>query len=152
MNAVKIGDEAPDFTTLDQNGAQVSLGAYRGKQTVVLFFYPKDNSPICTKEACSFRDAYEDFVAEGAIVIGVSGDNVSSHQQFASAHRLPFLLLSDSDGALRRLFGVPKTLGVLPGRVTYVIDQGGVVRHMFQSQLSSDRHVQEALQVVRQIT
>jgi thioredoxin-dependent peroxiredoxin len=118
----------------------------------VLFFYPKDESPICTKEACSFRDAYEDFVKAGAVVIGVSADSTESHRAFATGRRLPFTLLSDPDGAIRHAFGVPKTMGILPGRVTYVIDRDGVVRHIFNSQFAADRHVEESLKIVRQLS
>lgn len=127
------------------------MADYRGQSAVVLFFYPKDETPVCTKEACSFRDAYEDFVQAGAVVIGVSSDPAESHRAFAAGHRLPFVLLTDHDGSLRKAYGVPKTLGILPGRVTYVIDKEGVVRHIFSSQLSAERHVTEALNVVRQL-
>ena len=151
MASIAVGDRAPEFTLPSQTGAQVSLADYRGTKAVVLFFYPKDGTAVCTKEACSFRDAYEDFVQAGAVVIGVSSDAVESHQAFASGHRLPFLLLADVDGSLRKAFGVPKTLGLLPGRVTYVIDKEGVVRHVFSSQFSADRHVSEALAVVRRL-
>jgi thioredoxin-dependent peroxiredoxin len=118
---------------------------------VVFYFYPKDESAVCTREACSFRDAYEDFVQAGAVVIGVSSDSPESHRTFAGRHRLPFILLADRDGSLREAYGVPSTLGILPGRVTYVIDKAGVVRHVFSSQLSADRHVAEALSMVRQL-
>lgn len=151
MTSLDAGDRAPDFTLPSHTGAQVSLADYRGDKAVVLFFYPKDGTPVCTKEACSFRDAYEDFVQAGAVVIGVSSDPLESHQAFASGHRLPFVLLSDVDGSLRKAFGVPKTLGLLPGRVTFVIDKEGLVRHVFSSQFAADRHVAEALAVVRQL-
>lgn len=151
MASIGVGDLAPDFTLPSQTGEQVSLAEFRGNKAVVLFFYPKDGTAVCTREACSFRDAYEDFVQAGAVVMGVSSDGMESHQAFASGHRLPFVLLSDTDGSLRRAFGVPKTLGLLPGRVTYVIDKQGVVRHMFSAQFSTDRHVAEALAVVRQL-
>lgn len=149
MSELDVGDPAPDIAMSTHNGDTISLATFQGKQPVVVFFYPKDGTTICTKEACSFRDAYEDFTAEGAAVIGVSGDTASSHQTFASEHRLPFLLVSDTDGSVRRAFGVPKAMGLLPGRVTYVIDKVGIIRHRFISQLSADRHVTEALQVVR---
>ena len=152
MATIHVGDPAPDFTLASQSGAQVSLADYRGRQTVVLFFYPKDGTAVCTKEACSFRDAYEDFVQAGAAVIGVSSDSPESHQTFAGRHQLPFTLLADTDGSLRKSFGVPKTLGIMPGRVTYVIDKEGIVRHIFSSQFTADRHVSEALTVVRQLT
>ena len=109
------------------------MAEFRGNKTVVLFFYPKNGTAVCTKEACSFRDAYEDFFQAGAVVIGVSSDSLESHQAFASGHRLPFLLVADTDGRLRKAFGVRKTLGFLPGRVTYVIDKAGVVRHIFSA-------------------
>jgi thioredoxin-dependent peroxiredoxin len=151
MPTLKIGDRAPDFSLVSQDGKTVTLADFLGKNAVVLFFYPKDESPICTKEACSFRDAYEDFVKAGAVVIGVSSDSAESHREFAAHHRLPFLMLADENGALRKAFGVPKTLGILPGRVTYVIDKQGVVRLIFNSQLSAADHVSEALEIVNKI-
>jgi len=152
MASIAVGDRAPDFTLASHTGADVSLADFRGQKAVVLFFYPKDGTPVCTQEACSFRDAYEDFVQSGAAVIGVSSDPVESHQGFARRQRLPFVLLSDPDGSLRKAFGVPKSLGLLPGRVTYVIDKDGIVRHVFSSQFSAERHVSESLAVVRQLT
>ncbi len=151
MPPIRVGDPSPEFTARSHTGEEVSLADYRGKSAVVLFFYPKDGTAICTKEACSFRDAYEDFVQAGAVVIGVSSDSAESHRAFAAGHRLPFVLVADEDGSLRKAFGVPTTLGLLPGRVTYVIDKGGVVRHIFRSQFAADRHVSEALAVVRQL-
>ncbi len=151
MSAIQIGDSAPDITAVDQNGQSLQLSHYRGRQAVVIFFYPADDSPVCTKEACSFRDAYEEFVDAGAAVIGISGDDLDSHQQFASKHRLPFHLLADADGTIRQSFGVPKSLGLFPGRVTYVLDIAGVVRHIFNSQFSADRHVREALTMIQQL-
>jgi peroxiredoxin Q/BCP len=118
---------------------------------VVLYFYPQDGTAVCTAQACAFRDAYEDFVKAGAVVIGVSGDSEKSHEQFAASKRLPFLLVSDADGAIRAAFGVPKTLWLLPGRVTYVIDKQGIVRHVFNSAFTAGRHVAEALDVVRKL-
>lgn len=132
-------------------GEQLSLADYRGEHPVVVFFYPKDGTAVCTKQACSFRDAYEDFTEAGAVVIGISSDSATRHQGFAEKHGLPFLLVSDQDGSARRAFGVPKTMGVFPGRVTYVIDREGIVRHVFSSQLAVDRHVQEAMDVVRKL-
>jgi peroxiredoxin Q/BCP len=146
---IAVGDRAPDFTLRDQNGQPVSLSSFRGKKSVVLYFYPKDETPGCTKEACSFRDSYEDFVAAGAEVIGVSGDSVTKHQAFAQHHKLPFTLLSDDGNALRKAYGVPATLWILPGRVTYVIDKEGIVRHVFDSQLQATRHIDEALNVIK---
>jgi peroxiredoxin Q/BCP len=145
---VNVGDVAPDFTLPDQSGAPVRLRDLLGQKTVVLYFYPKDETPGCTIEARAFRDSYEQFSAKDAQVVGVSSDSVRSHRRFAQRHDLPFLLLSDADGAIRRLYGVEKTLGLLPGRVTYVIDQTGVVRHVYSSQLRATRHPREALMVL----
>jgi peroxiredoxin Q/BCP len=145
---VKVGEPAPDFTLADATGKDVSLAAFRGRP-VVLYFYPKDDTPGCTKEACSFRDQYEDFREAGAEVLGVSSDSSESHKKFASRYKLPFTLLADRGGKVRKLYGVPATLGLLPGRVTFVIDAGGVVRHVFNSQLDATRHVAEALGVLR---
>ena len=151
MSRTDVGDAAPDLELATQSGEPIRLADYRGKKAVVVFFYPKDGTPVCTKEACAFRDAYEDFVEAGAVVIGVSGDSAARHQAFASNHRLPFVLVSDTDGNARRAFGVPKSMGLLPGRVTYVIDREGIVRHIFSSQFAADRHVQEALNVIRKL-
>ncbi|MFN2426562.1 MAG: peroxiredoxin [Candidatus Binatia bacterium] len=149
--SIAVGDKAPDFQLQDQNGRTVSLADFRGSKAVVLYFYPKDETPGCTKEACSFRDSYEDFVKAGAEVIGVSGDSVGKHQAFAEHHRLPFTLLADEGNALRKAYGVPATLWILPGRVTYVIDRDGIVRHVFDSQLQATKHIDEALGVIRRL-
>jgi thioredoxin-dependent peroxiredoxin len=146
---VRVGDVAPDFTLPDQSGTSVRLRDLLGRKTVVLYFYPKDGTPGCTIEARAFRDSYDAFTAAGAEVIGVSADSVASHRRFASHHQLPFLLLSDRDGAVRKLYGVEQTLGILPGRVTYVIDRTGVVRHVYASQLRVTRHSREALDALR---
>ena len=151
MKKVQIGDPAPDFTWTASSGEQARLSDFRNQQVVVLFFYPKDGTAICTKEACAFRDAYDQFAEAGAVVIGVSGDSAQSHSAFAARHNLPFYLVSDTDGSLRKAFGVPKTLGLLPGRVTYVIDKAGIVRLVFSSQLTADLHVSEALRVVGEL-
>lgn len=146
---VVIGDAAPDFTLPSQSGEQVSLRDLVGQKALVLYFYPKDNTSGCTAEACAFRDSYEVFKEAGAEVVGVSSDSVAAHEGFAAKNRLPFILLSDEGGAVRKRYGVERTLGILPGRVTYVIDRGGVVRHIFSSQLNATRHVPEALAALR---
>jgi peroxiredoxin Q/BCP len=147
--SVEIGDVAPDFTLKDQRGQTVSLKDFLGKKAVVLYFYPKDNSPGCTKEACKFRDSYEDFKDAGAEVIGVSSQSEESHSIFSTTFALPFILLSDEEGKVRSRYGVPTSFGFLPGRVTYVIDKGGIIRHIFSSQLNPEKHVEEALRVLR---
>lgn len=145
---VTIGDRAPDFTLPTQSGEQVRLHDLLGDRALVLFFYPKDNTSGCTAEVCAFRDSYEVFKEAGAGVVGVSSDSVDSHAAFVGKHNLPFTLLSDKGGTVRRLYGVPATLGLLPGRVTYILDKQGVVRHMFSSQMAIGKHVSEALHVI----
>lgn len=152
MAKIDLGDPAPDFSRPSHDGQRVTLGAYRGKRPVVLFFYPKDHTPVCTKEACGFRDNYGAFIEAGAALIGISGDAEDSHRRFAADQSLPYPLLSDTDGSLRALFGVPKTLGIFPGRVTYVIDREGIVRHIVNAPLSAARHIDEALAAVRQLS
>jgi peroxiredoxin Q/BCP len=146
---IRVGDKAPNFTLPKQDGSTVTLEELLARGAVVLYFYPKDDTPGCTAEACSFRDAYEDFKDAGAEVVGISSDSAGSHKAFADRHRLPFVLVSDQGGKVRKLYGVPSTLGLLPGRVTYVIDAGGVVRHVFNSQLNATKHVTEALDVLK---
>ena len=148
---VKVGDRAPAFTLSNQSGAPVNLADWLGNKPLVLFFYPKDDTPGCTAEACAFRDSYEVFQEAGAEVIGVSGDSSASHQQFANRHKLPYTLLSDQGNQVRKLYGVPATLFVLPGRVTYIIDRQGVVQHIFDSQLEFQAHVQEALNALKRM-
>lgn len=145
---VRIGDEAPDVSAVTSTGEFFRLADYEGKQTVVLYFYPRDNTTKCSAQACAFRDAFEEFVKQGAVVVGVSSDSVQRHANFAQRLRLPFILLSDEDGALRTAFGVPKTWGLLPGRVTYVIDREGIVRHIFDSQWRETEHIGEALRAL----
>lgn len=148
---IGVGDQAPDFTLPDQDGKPVTLSALRGKP-VVLYFYPRDETPVCTREACSFRDAYEAFAKAGAVVLGASGDTVASHGAFARRLGLPFLLLADVGDVVRKAWGVPKALGFMTGRTTYVIDGDGAVRHVFSAMLSAQAHVDEALKVVRTLT
>ena len=149
---VGVGDVASDFTLRSQSGEEVSLGDFVGrKRAIVLFFYPKDDTPGCTKEACSFRDDYEQFEKLEAEVIGISSDSVRSHERFVEKHGLPFGLLSDEGGEVRKIYGVPNTLGLFPGRVTYIIDEEGVVRHVFSSQIGVTRHVEQALKALEAI-
>ncbi len=149
--AINIGDMAPDFTLPSQTGAKVSLSDFRGQKNVVVYFYPKDDTPGCTAESCAFRDQYEVFKEKGAEVIGISADSPESHQKFAGRYNLPFILLSDTANQVRKLFGVPSTLGLLPGRVTYVIDKAGKVRHIFNSQLNFQGHIDESLKILQQL-
>ena len=148
---VDVGSKAPNFTLPSQSGELVSFRDSLGEKPVVLFFYPKDDTPGCTKEACTFRDEYEQFSELDTEVIGISSDSVDSHKSFAKKHNLPFTLLSDKGEKVRRLYNVPNTFGLFPGRVTYVIDREGIVRRVFSSQIGVERHVQEALEALHSI-
>jgi peroxiredoxin Q/BCP len=136
-------------TTLVGSDGPIQLRDKIGKPLVV-YFYPKDETYGCTKEACAFRDQYEDFVGAGADVIGISRDNAKSHDEFKTHHRLPFTLLSDPGGKIASAWGVTGTFG-LPGRVTFVFDREGVLRHRFDSMIRFGKHVDEALEVVKRL-
>ena len=148
---IQAGDKAPDFTLPAQSGEPVRLSDRFGERAVVLYFYPKDDTPGCTAEACAFRDSHEVFAEAGAEVIGVSSDSAGRHATFAGRHNLPFTLLSDQGGRVRKSYGVPALLGLIPGRVTYVIDREGEVRHVFNSMTNIGQHVGDALEVVRRL-
>jgi thioredoxin-dependent peroxiredoxin len=148
VNGPNVGEAAPDFSLPDQAGELVSLSSFRGK-ALVLFFYPGAFTPGCTAEACSFRDQHEAFSDAGAAVIGISGNAAGTQAAFASMFKLPFTLLTDAGGAVRSRYNVRSSLGLLPGRVSFVIDAGGIVRHRFESQVRVTAHVREALKVVR---
>jgi peroxiredoxin Q/BCP len=149
MTKIQVGDRAPDFSATTQDGRRVGLNDFLGRSGLIVFFYPQDFTPLCRKEACAFRDSYDQFLAAGFEVIGVSSDSDQSHRGFADRYHLPFPLISDADASLRRACGVPKTLGFLPGRVTYVIDKSGIVRLIFRAQFASNQHVRQALAAVR---
>jgi peroxiredoxin Q/BCP len=148
---VKVGDKAPEFKLPSQMGDDVTLSEFFEKRNVVLYFYPKDETTGCTKEACTFRDNYEELTKLGAEVIGVSGQSVESHISFASHYGLPFILLSDEGNKIRELYGVPSSMGIIPGRVTYIIDKKGMVRHIFNSQTQAQKHVEEAKKALLEI-
>ena len=152
MKAVQIGDLIPEFTLPDQDGKMFDIKNVLGSKKMVIYFYPKDDSPGCTKEACYFRDLFEVFKEADAVIIGISGQSVESHKKFAVKHRLSFTLLSDSGNKIRKLFGVPtNAFGILPGRVTYVADRSGKVAYMFNSQIQAERHVDEALKILKEL-
>ena len=144
MPMLSPGTIAPDFELPDAAGKPVRLSQYRGKNAVVVYFYPKDNTGGCTKQACAFRDDFAKFEGAGAVILGISEDSSSSHAAFSGQYRLPFLLLSDRGGRVRKLFGVAKKFGILPGRVTFVIDREGVVRHVYSALFETEQHVREA--------
>ena len=147
----KVGDRAPEFTLESSTGSRISLADFRGRSEVVLFFYPKANTPFCTAEACTFRANEESFRKVGAQVIGISSASPEALARFASLRKLPFLLLSDPDGEVRRKYGVSRTFGFLPGRVTYLIDREGIIRHIYSSQFQPTRHAVEMLGVLRDL-
>ena len=149
-NPIALGEKAPLIALTDQNGVERRSDQLQGKP-LVLFFYPKDDTPGCTAEACAFRDNHAALEALGAQVWGVSGDDAGSHGRFATRHQLPYPLLVDRGNALRQAFGVPKALLLLPGRVTYVIDGEGVVRHIFSNLLDGAAHAAEALAALKRL-
>jgi peroxiredoxin Q/BCP len=152
MKALQIGDMIPEFSLPDQNGSLFDIKSVLGQKKLVIYFYPKDDSPGCTKEACYFRDLYEVFSEADAVIIGISGQSVESHKKFALKHRLSFTLLSDTGNKIRKLFGVPtNAFGLLPGRVTYVADRDGKVVYIFSSQIQAERHVDEALKILKEL-
>jgi peroxiredoxin Q/BCP len=146
-----VGERAPEFTLPGPGGRTVSLAELRRSGTVVLYFYPKDQTPGCTMEACAFRDDIDAFRDAGAVVVGISRDDEASHARFAAKHKLPFLLLSDTTGEIHARYGVPKKLGFIPDRATFVIDRQGIVRHVFSSMIRMRAHVDESLAVVRRL-
>ena len=148
--SLEVGDKIPNFTAIASDGVVFDSKVILGKQPIVIYFYPKDDTRVCTEQACSFRDQYEDFKALGAEVIGISSDSVASHIKFSNRYKLPFVLLSDVDKKLRKLFGVPNDLlGLIPGRVTYVINKEGIIQLVFNS-MSGKIHIKKALQILKQ--
>jgi thioredoxin-dependent peroxiredoxin len=149
QNKIQVGSKVPEFSLLDQYGKEFHSKDIAGKEKLVIYFYPKDETPGCTKEACTFRDNYEVFSNAGARIIGISGQSVESHKKFAENHNLPFTLLSDPDNKVRKQFGVKS--GPIPGRVTFVVDKTGTVVYLFDSQTQAARHVEEAMRVLKEM-
>ncbi|MBF2707617.1 peroxiredoxin [Flavobacterium soyangense] len=148
---LQVGDKIPNFSAKDNDGNDFESASIIGKKPVVFYFYPKDNTPGCTAQACSFRDKYEDFKDLGAEVIGISSDSIASHEKFIQRYKLPFILLSDSDKKIRNLFGVkPNLFGLLPGRVTYVVDKNGIIQLVFDS-LVATNHIPRALEIIKKL-
>jgi peroxiredoxin Q/BCP len=148
---LKVGDKIPNFVAKDTEGNDFDIKDLVGKKPLVIYFYPKDSSPGCTAQACSFRDQYEDFKDLGAEVIGISGDSVDSHKKFAKQYKLPFILLSDDFKKIRKLFGVSSNMfGMLPGRVTYVADRNGEIKMIFDSMMAT-KHITKALQAIKKL-
>lgn len=146
---IKIGDKIPSFTLKDQNGSDFIMENYLGMTSIVIYFYPKDDTPGCTKEACGFRDAFADFRDLNATVVGVSADDVKSHKEFVEKYNLPFTLLSDTENIVRKLFGVPASMfGMIPGRVTYIVNNEGIVTHIYDNMFNAEGHIKEALKAL----
>lgn len=146
---LNIGDRAPSFSLYNQHGKKVTLDSLIKNKILVLYFYPKDDTPGCTAEACKFRDEYEVFKDNGAEVVGISSDSKESHIKFIKNHNLPFQLLSDEGGRIRKKYGVSKTLGLIPGRVTYIIDSDALIVHIFNSQFNPKKHIEEAIAIIQ---
>jgi peroxiredoxin Q/BCP len=140
-----VGSKAPDVALVNVDGKPVHLSDYIGKGPIVLYFYPKDNTTGCTMEACAFRDSYAAFTDAGVEVIGVSKDSPESHRDFAARQRLPFVLLTDKDGSATKTYGAETAFGLIRGRVTFVIDREGIIRHRFSDMMNAPQHVKEAL-------
>ena len=151
MEAIKVSSTVPSFSLKDQNGQVFNIDLVKGKHNLVIYFYPKDDSAVCTKEACSFRDKFEVFKKEDALIIGISGQSVESHLEFAKKHHLNFTLLSDEGNRVRKLFGVPSGLLGIPGRVTYIVNKEGKVVFVFNSQMNGEKHIQEALRILKDL-
>ncbi len=150
MSTIVVGSTVPSFILRDQNGKDFDIDLVKGKKNLVIYFYPKDDSPGCTKEACSFRDQYQVFSDADALIIGISAQSVESHLDFANKHHLNYTLLSDKGNSVRKLFGVPTDLlGLLPGRVTYVADKSGKVVFVFNSQIRAEKHIDEAIRILK---
>jgi len=148
-STLKIGDVVPEFTLKDQNEKDFTLTDFIGKQNMVIYFYPKDDTPGCTKEACRFRDEFEVFTDLEAVVIGISSDSPQSHQDFITKYNLPFTLLTDSTDEARKAFGVNGNYNnQQPGRVTFVIDKMGVIQYVFDSSTEIEVHVKQAKEIL----
>ncbi|GEQ86871.1 peroxiredoxin [Patiriisocius marinistellae] len=149
--SIKTGTVLPDFELNDQYGNTFSSTSVKGKQAVVIYFYPKNFTSECTKEACSFRDSFEDFIAQNIVVIGISSDTEESHKKFASKFNLPFILLADSKKKVRKLFGVKNDLlGLVAGRETFVFDANGILITKFKS-MNAAPHIEGALHQLNEL-
>ncbi len=152
MQQIEIGNDVPKFELKDQFGKIFNIDSVIGKKNLVIYFYPKDDSPGCTKQACSFRDQFEAFSDADAMIIGISSQSVESHRKFAEKYRLTYTLLSDTGNKVRKLFGVPTNfLGLIPGRVTYIVDKNGKIVYIFNSQTKAEKHIDEALRIIKEM-
>jgi len=149
QSSLEIGDKVPSFSLMNQLGEPFNIDDHIGKKAMVIYFYPKDDTPGCTKEACSFRDSYEKFTDKNIEVIGISSDDVLSHKNFADKYNLPFTLLADTDNEVRNLFGVKGNIfGLIPGRVTYVVNKSGKIIFIYDSQFKAEKHIEESIKAI----
>ena len=146
---LKIGDQVPSFSLIDQHGKVRTSNKLN--KSLVLFFYPKDDTPGCTIEACGFRDKYDLFKILGAEVWGISNGNTQSHLRFANKNKLQYPLLCDQNNIIRKKFGVPKTLGFIEGRVTYIINSKRMITHIFEDLLNGPAHIKEAIKALKKL-
>jgi thioredoxin-dependent peroxiredoxin len=151
MGKIEVGSQVPEFVLPDQNGELFNIKDYIGKNSLVIYFYPKDDTPACTKEACYFRDQYEVFSDNGAMIIGISSQSSESHKNFIEKYRLPFTLLSDKEHKAHRMFGVSKNPFLLPSRITFIINKAGKIVFSFDSQVNVISHIDEALRIIKEL-
>ena len=149
---LKVGDKIPNFTLIDDKGKEFTSSDYYNKQPLVIFFYPKDNAPVCTAEVCSFRDSFEEFEKLNTKIVGISIDNVMSHKSFSKEHKLPYTLLSDHSSRIQKLFGISKGfLNLKPKRITFITDKKGRIIYIFKNHSEAQRHTSEALKALRSL-
>ena len=147
--SISIGDTCPSFSLQNQDGKIINIQDYIGSKNLIIYFYPKDNTPGCTKEACSFRDAMQELNTLDCAVFGISADSVESHKKFANQFRLTFHLLSDEGNAVRKTFKVSANLfGLIPGRVTYIVNKEGKIVHIINNQMNPDKHIEETIKTI----
>ncbi len=149
---IKEGELFPTFTLKDENGNDFDLNRLIGVENIVLYFYPKDETPGCTKQACSFRDSFHEFQKLNCTIIGISNDTHRSHNSFKKNHQLQFKLLSDHKGIIRKKIGIPKDIfGLIPGRCTFVINKKGVIIKIIRSSINMQKHINEALKTLNAV-
>ena len=149
-NTLKVGDKCPSFSLNNQKGEKIDISNIIGRKNILIYFYPKDETYGCTQQACSFRDAYDEFLEYDCEVFGISSDDKKSHDNFSNKHNLNFDILSDVNNEVRNMFGVPRSLfGLVSGRVTYLVDKKGEIIWIFNSQINAKKHIEEALNFLK---
>jgi peroxiredoxin Q/BCP len=148
---ITVGDKVPAFSLQDQNGKTFDIADHIGKKLLVIYFYPKDESMVCTKEACAFRDSFDEFTKAGAMVIGINGGTVASHKAFADHYKLPFTLLSDPGNKVYKQFGIKGKL-FFSGRETFMVDRTGKIFYQYDSMMEGKKHAEDALAYIKSQT